>query len=359
MIDFLKIILPWLVAFGFGIIITPIITKALYKYKVWPKNKGDKCEIMNDDGKVDRLKIINKEDTKKTPRMGGIVIIFSVFFSIFFFWITSYLIHGDVSGKMDYLSRNQTWLPLVAFTTGAILGFIDDYLTVKSIKIGKHFGLPLKYRILVVLGLSFSASIWFFNNLNYIQNIHIPFIDHFYPIGIWIIPLFVLVFTSVFATSNIDGLDGLAAGIMVNIFAAMGVIAYFQDFINIAAFSFSISGAVLAFLWFNVQPARFYMGEVGYNALSFALGMIAFLTDTMLYLPIIAFPLFANLVVTVLQVFWIRVFKRRLFSIAPMHHIFEAKGWTTSKIVMRYWIISTISAVTGVVVVVLDKGLSL
>ena len=135
-----------------------------------------------------------------------------------------------------------------------------------------------------------------------------------------------MVFTSVFATSNIDGLDGLSGGIMAVIYSVMGFIALYQNLPNISALCFVIVGGVLAFLWFNVPPAKFYMTEVGYNALSFTLVIVAFMTHTVLLLPIIAFPLFVTLLSTILQVISIRVFKKRIFKIAPLHHHFEAIG---------------------------------
>jgi len=139
----------------------------------------------------------------------------------------------------------------------------------------------------------------------------VPFWGDFY-LGSFFIIFFVLVFTSVFATSNIDGLDGLSGGVMAVIYAVMGFIALFQDKLDISAFSFVVVGGILAFLWYNIPPAKFYMTEVGYNALSFSLVIIAFMTDTVLLLPIIAFPLFMTLITTILQVLSIRILKKRI-----------------------------------------------
>jgi len=164
----------------------------------------------------------------------------------------------------------------------------------------------------------------------------------------------VLVFTSIFATSNIDGLDGLSGGIMTIIYSALGFIAFFQDKFNIATFCFVIVGATLSFLWFNVPPARFYMTEIGYNALSFTLVIIAFMTDTVLLLPIIAFVLFINLLTTVMQVFSIRILKKRIFKVIPLHHHFEASGWGEAQIVMRYWIVSVMRAIIGIILTIIS-----
>ncbi|EFK97409.1 Phospho-N-acetylmuramoyl-pentapeptide- transferase [sediment metagenome] len=117
-----------------------------------------------------------------------------------------------------------------------------------------------------------------------------------------------------------------SGGVMAVIYSIIGFIAFYQDKLDISAFSFVVVGGILSFLWFNIPPAKFYMTEIGYNALSFTLVIITFMTDTVLLLPIIAFPLFITLISTILQVFSVRLFKKRLFKIAPLHHHFEAIG---------------------------------
>ncbi len=359
-LSIIKVLIPWVVSFLFGIFITPVVLAYLYKYKAWRKNGFEKKEVILGDKNGQISETINKViRDKKTPRMGGIVIVLSVMFTVFLFWIVSFGIFGNVSGEIDFLSRSQTWLPLAAFFAGAILGLFDDIFTIRNTKFrkGKFVGLPLKHRLVFVIIIASFFAWWFYEKLGYSQ-VLIPFYGN-YELGLLFIPFFILVFTSVFATSNIDGLDGLSGGIMASVFAAMGFIAYNQGMIDIAALSFVIVGAILAFLWFNVSPARFYMTEVGYNALSFSLVIIAFMTDTVLLLPIIAFILFINLAATVMQVFSIKVFKKRIFKVVPLHHHFEVKGWSETQIVLRYWIITIITAVFGVslAVISLSPGL--
>jgi len=150
------------------------------------------------------------------------------------------------------------------------------------------------------------------------------------------IPLFVIILLAVFSTSVIDGIDGLAGGVLAIIFGAYATIAFGKDMIDIAALSGVISGAILAFLWFNIPPARFYMGETGILGLMVVLTVIAFLTDTVLLLPIIAFPLVATTASVLIQITSYRFFgKRRVFKIAPLHHHFRALGWPREKVVMR------------------------
>jgi len=148
----------------------------------------------------------------------------------------------------------------------------------------------------------------------------------------------------------IDGLDGLAGGVLASVFAAFSVIAFFNDQIDISALSGAIAGAILAFLWFNIPPARFYMGETGMMALTVVLAVIAFLTDSVLLLPIIALPLVATSASVILQVhIFHKLLKRKLFRVTPLHHHFQALGWSREKVVMRYWIVSIISAITGLI----------
>ncbi len=349
-LNIIKILVPWIVSFLFGLFITPIVLSYLYKYKTWRKENSCKKEVhlkISDEEEQKVSEIINKTGKdQKTPRMGGLVIILSVLFTTILFWAISFGIFGNPSGKIDFLSRDQTWLLLAAFIAGAVLGFLDDILTIKNVKIGKFIGFPLKYRLIFVSFFALFAAWWFYAKLGYDQ-VLIPFYGN-YDLGILFIPFFILVFVSIYATSNIDGLDGLAGGVMAIIFAAMGFIAFFQNLINISAFSFVIVGGILAFLWFNISPARFYMSEIGYNALSFTLVILAFMTNTVFLLPIIALMLLLTLFSTVLQVASIKLFKRKIFKIAPLHHHFEAKGWSESQIVLRYWIISIISAIFGV-----------
>lgn len=347
MLEIIKVLIPGLIAFSLGMALTPIILAKLYQYKLYRKKTSFKNVCLLDENNQ-ISEIINK--TKRdlnTPRMGGLVIIFAVLITTVIFWLISFGFFGNPSGKIDFLSRSQTWLPLAAFVAGSLIGLLDDYLTIRNLGKTKN-GLQLSYRIIFVIFSALLASFWFFYKLG-MDSVFIPFYGDFF-LGILFIPFFIIVFLAVFATSNIDGLDGLAGGLMAIIYSAVGLIAFFQDKFNIAALSFVIVGALLAFLWSNVSPAKFYLGEVGYNALSFTLVIIAFVTNSVFLLPIIAIMLFINLNVTVLQVFSIRFLKKRFLKVAPLHHYFELLGWSEQQIVIRYWIVSIVFAIIGVVI---------
>jgi len=191
-------------------------------------------------------------------------------------------------------------------------------------------------------------SSWFYLKLDF-SSIHIPF-NGSLELGLWFIPFFIIVMLATFSTSVIDGIDGLSGGVFASVFTAFAVIAFINNQIDISALSGAIAGGILAFLWFNVPPARFYMGETGILALTVVLAVIAFLTDSVLLLPIIAFPLVATSLSVIIQMISYKFFnKHRVFKVSPLHHHFQALGWSREKVVMRYWIVSVISAFTGVI----------
>ncbi len=172
--------------------------------------------------------------------------------------------------------------------------------------------------------------------------------------GLLFILFFIIVTLATFSTGVIDGVDGLSGGVMSAVFTAYGMIAYLHGQVDIATLCFVIVGGIMAFLWFNIPPAMFYLTETGMLALSLSLSVIAFLTDAVMYLPIIAFPLLVTTASVILQLFWKRVFKKKLFLVAPLHHHFQAKGWPAYKVAMRYWIVSYMCAMLGVITVLIS-----
>jgi len=182
----------------------------------------------------------------------------------------------------------------------------------------------------------------------------IPFVGEV-NLGIFLIPLFVTVMLAMFSGGVIDGIDGLSGGIFAAIFSAYAGIAFFQNQIDLAAFCAVLVGGILAFLWFNIPPARFYMGETGILGLTTALTVVAFLTKSVLALIIISLPLLATSASVIIQLLSKKYLGRKIFKVAPVHHHFEAIGWPAYKVTMRYWVISVILAIVGVVVALVGK----
>ncbi|MEK7588625.1 MAG: phospho-N-acetylmuramoyl-pentapeptide-transferase, partial [Patescibacteria group bacterium] len=189
---------------------------------------------------------------------------------------------------------------------------------------------------------------WFFSKLG-MDSIHIPFDGYLY-LGFLFIPAVILVMLGTFSGGVIDGIDGLAGGVVSAIFAAYSVVAFMGNYLDIAALCGVIAGAVLAFLWFNIPPARFYMGEVGMMPLTITLAAVAFLTDTVLILPIIAFPLVVTSLSSSIQLLSKKFFGRRVFKVAPIHHHFEALGWPSHKVTMRFWVLAVIFSIIGIII---------
>jgi phospho-N-acetylmuramoyl-pentapeptide-transferase len=354
-LSLIKLFLPVVLTFTIGILITPLFTDIFYKYQMWKKVP----RIVDGAKKKDEMsEAFKKLGTDKmelhTPRVGGMIIWVSVIFATASLFLISFLVPTEITTKLNFISKNQTVLPFLALLVGAIIGLVNDLMTV-YVKGGLFInGFPRWYLVGIVALSGLIFSLWFYFKLG-MNGIEIPFIDHFSYLGIWFIPFFVLVFMATFSSGVIDGIDGLAGGVMAIIFASLSTIAFFHNQIDIAAFSLVVAGAILAFLWFNIPPARFWMGETGMLGLVFCLVVIVFLTNTVLILPIIGFPLVITSASSFIQIISkkIRGPKGKIFLVAPLHHHFEALGWSREKITMRYWIISVIFAVVGVIVALL------
>ena len=355
--DIAKVFIPTALAFFIGIFITALFTHFFYKYKLWKKTarKDDKNLPASEEISSAFKQIHNTEEEIRTPRPGGMIVWVSILITILVVFIISKLLPTDATLKLNFLSRNQTLLPFFALIVGALIGLIDDFLTI-YIKEGIfRNGFPRSWIILIVSIVGIISGLWFYSKLG-IDTIHIPFAGD-WQLGFLIVPLFLLVFLGTFSSGVIDGIDGLAGGVLISIFAAFGTIAYFQNQIDLAAFSGAIIGAMLAFLWFNIPPARFYLGETGMMGLVFSLPIIVFLTDKVFIFIIIALPLVATSLSSFIQIISKKIRgpeKGKIFRVAPLHHHLEAIGWPRPKITMRYWVISVMSAVVGVILAMIS-----
>ncbi len=347
MADLFKVIAPAVLTFAVGIAITPLITHYLYQYRVWKKQGARQALDGTDASEFNRLHG-NLETEVRTPRMGGIVIWGSVLLTVSGITLVASVWPTAATVKFDFLSRDQTWIPLMTLLIGALVGFINDVLDV--VEGGK--GLALRYRLLIIFLLSTFIGWWFYDKLD-VVTLGIPFFTPVH-LGIFIIPLFIATAMTLYASGVIDGIDGLSGGVFAAIFASYTMIAFTQNQINLAAFAASILGGILAFLWFNIPPARFYMTETGTMALTLTIAVLAFTTDTLgngigvAVLPIIGFLLFITVASNVIQVAGKKLFGVKVFRIAPLHHHFEAIGWPGYKVVMRYWVLAVICAFMGV-----------
>ena len=344
-LDILKVIIPPVLTFFIGVAITPLFTKYFYEYKMWkkaPRSQSDTIEAF--------VNIHNTESEISTPRVGGIIIWMSVLLTIFSIYLASVFFPTNITTKLSFLSREQTLIPLAALIFGALLGLFDDALQIMGKgDYAKDNPAYRKIKILLITIIGAMIGYWFYYKLG-MTAVHFPFWKDI-NLGLWFIPFFVVVMLATFSTSVIDGIDGLAGGVLASIFGAFAVIAFVHHQIDISAFCGSITGGILAFLWFNIPPARFYMGETGMLGLTITLSVIAFLTNSSLILPIIALPLAVTSFSVILQILSYKFRNgKRVFKLAPLHHHFQAIGWSREKIVMRYWVISTVFAAIGIVI---------
>lgn len=354
----IKVFIPATAAFMIGIAFAPILTHYLYKYKVWKKSAGKVALDGTTATEFEKLRTSGetREGTEtKTPRMGGILIWATAAFVTFAMWALARLAPFPTFQKLDFLSRSQTWMPLFTLLAGALMGFINDIFDIRE---GGERGVKIATRLLFVTIISGFIGWWFYVKLNMI-GIGIP-TDGVLYLGSLIIPLFIFVSLGLYAGGVIDGIDGLSGGVFASAFMAYAGIAYFQNQIDLAAFCATLTGAILAFLWFNIPPARFWMTETGTMGLTMTLAVIAFLTDTLgggygvAALPIIAFLLVITVLSNVVQVLSKKLRGgKKVFRIAPLHHHFEAIGWPSYKVTMRYWIISIMCAVVGMTLALL------
>ena len=239
------------------------------------------------------------------------------------------------------------------FIAAAVLGLSDDLFQIYQKGGYKGGGIELSLRIGLILLIAAVGAYWFYFKLDW-RTIYIPFVGDFYING-WYLPLFIIVTLATFSGGVIDGIDGLSGGVFASIFAAYGGIAFFRGQIDLAAFCAVIAGAILAFLWFNIPPARFYMSETGTMGLTVALTTVAFLTDSVAVLPIIGFLLVVESGSVIIQFASKRWRGKKVFLVAPVHHHFEAIGWPGYKVTMRFWVISVVFAIVGIVAALIGR----
>ena len=335
--QFLRAGLTAFITFALSMTLTPLFTYFAYKNKWW-KNARTTTWISN--GKEDAevySSLHSSKHKRHIPTMAGILI-----------WIPVAIIT-----LVTNFDRTQTWLLLFALVSVGILGLIDDYINIKGLGAGIA-GIKAKVKIGWLLAISFAGAFWFYFKLGR-SFIDIPIIG-VVNIKYWYIPLFILVVVSAANAVNItDGLDGLSGGLLILAFGAYSIISLLQGYYGIAAFCASIVGAVLSYTWFNIFPARFFMGDTGAVSLGATLGVVAMLTDTVFLLPIIASVFVFETLSVIIQLISKKFFGKKVFLSAPIHHHLEAKGWPEPKVTMRFWVIGSISAVFGIVLNLLGK----
>ncbi len=330
----LKMLSLSVASFVLAMILTPLYTTLAYKWQLWKRPRqttvtGAPATILN--------QLHGEKHKRHIPTMAGVVFIMAV----------------SIVTLVFNLSRGQTWLPLAAFFAAGLVGLADDIFNIRSNGQGKA-GLPPKVKLLLVTLIGIAGG-WFFYQKLGVSSIHWPGIHGSVHIGWLIVPLFVLVVVATANAVNIsDGLDGLAGGLTTTAFGAYAIIAALEHRYGVAAFCLTMVGALMSYTWFNIFPARFFMGDSGSFALGTALGVVAMLTDTVLLLPVIGLVFVAEAGSVILQITSKKLRNgKKIFRISPVHHHFEAGGWPETKVTMRFWLVGQIVALIGLVLFVM------
>ncbi len=329
--ELLRIFIISMIGFFVALLATPFWVNFLYKYHFWKKPKeetlyGQKASVYQ--------QLHGEKHRRNIPTMAGVL-----------YWLIVILVSLNFN-----LTRSQTYLPLFALLSVGVIGAIDDWFNIRGI--GGVKGVRARHKMLWLFVVAGLGAWWFFYKLGF-NSFHLPGIGDFI-VGWWYIPIFIFVILAVANAFNItDGLDGLSGGLFVIAFSAYGVLALVNGQVSLAILCATVVGVLLAYLWFNIFPARFFGGDTYALAFGATLGVVAMLIKGgvgVVVLPFIAFiPLIETLSV-MLQMAYRKVYKKKLFLIAPLHHHFEAIGWPEPKVTMRFWVIGAVLATIGVVI---------
>lgn len=332
----IRILLLGFLGFLVSMLITPVYTTLAYRLQWWKKPRdtattGEKATMF--------MKLHAGKHKRLIPTMAGAV-----------FVVAACLVTLPFN-----LVREETWLPLAAFVGAAAVGLLDDLINIRGDGKGVA-GLRAKIKLALTTLVATVGGLYFYFKLD-VSTIHIPIAGTDLSVGWLIIPIFIAVVVATANAVNIsDGLDGLAGGLTATAFMVYAVIAILEQRYGVAGFCLTIVGALLSYTWFNVYPARFFMGDVGSFALGTALGVVAMITDTVLLLPIIGLVFVAEAGSSAIQILSKKLRGgKKVFKIAPIHHHFEASGWPETKVTMRFWIIGQVAAVLGLLTFLLGR----
>lgn len=320
--------------FGLSMLITPLYTTLAYRYKWW---KQQRSEAWSGGEATVYSKLHAAKHHRHIPTMAGLV------------FVSAVLIVTLVAN----LDRGQTWLPLAAMVGSGLIGLVDDWINIRAV--GKGIaGMRAKIKFTLHSAVALLGGWWFYAKLG-VDSVNTGFGELY--VGALIILVFWFVVIATANSVNItDGLDGLAGGLLVSSFAAYAVIAVLEGQYHLAGLCLTIVGALLSYTWFNIYPARFFMGDAGSFALGTALGVIALQTNTIYLLPIIGIVYVAETGSVIIN----RTSRKlrggkKVFLSSPIHHHFEAIGWPETKVTMRFWILGQVAGVIGIVLFLLER----
>jgi len=285
-----------------------------------------------------------------TPNAGGILIILTtiILSAIFYKLVPGYEIRTRAFG-FNWTSL-ILYLTLVSF---GLLGFYDDIRKFYGLKQSGVWGLRIRYKVLLQFILAVFLGYLLYTKMH-LQAVQVPFFDFDVQLGyLYIIWAATVIFATTNAVNITDGLDGLATGLTIISLVAFWFLSSFSHFNDVGLFIAVMVGSLLAFLYFNIYPARVWLGDTGALALGGMLAVIALMIDASLVLPFIGLVFVIEGASSLLQIFTKGAFKKRIFIAAPLHHHFEARGWDETKVTMRFWLAGAIFAFVGLFIALL------
>ena len=304
-----KIVMAIVISFIVASILGPIIIPLLHKLKFG--------QNIREEGPKSHLKKAG------TPTIGGLIFIFATI-------ITMFIMVGNPT--------DEAMIALYSFVGFGFVGFLDDLL--KIIK-KKNEGLTSGQKMILLLIVSGFLTWYAYKYIG--TSINIPFLNGQINLGLFYIPAAMFYFAGVTNAVNLtDGLDGLATSVTVLVTTFLGIISYNLGHISLAIFCVALAGALLAFLRFNAFPARVFMGDTGSLALGGAVAMVALILKMPLILVLIGIIYVIETLSVILQVASFKLTGRRIFKMAPIHHHFEQLGWSETKIVSVFSIITVV-----------------
>lgn len=318
------------VVFCMAIFLTPIYTNLAFRFRWWKKIRNK--DILGKSAPV-FYKLNHDKHERKIPTMAGIVMIVAI----------------TIITMLTNWSRGETYLPVAALLFAGSLGLLDDVINLIGSNRDGRAGLSPLFKFSVLLIIALAMSFYFYFKLGY-SSVSIPFLNQV-DLGFMYIPLaaFIILSTGI-AVNTTDGLDGLAGGLLIIVFGALAIVSYAQGLYSLSAFCGACVGALTAYTWFNIYPARFFMGDVGAYALGTTLAVVALLTDSAFIMPIIGGIFVAEAGSVVIQIFYRKLMKKKFFIASPLHLHLQALGWHETRVTMRFWLLGVVLGLIGVAI---------
>ena len=335
------ILIAGIISFIISFILYPFYIKLLVKLKAGKTLRDDATS----GGKAEIFNSLHKKK-KWTPTMWAALILFITAFMI----VVSIILNKLWYIKYSLLNQKETYIILFAFFSMWILWLIDDWLNIKWV--GKVKWLTAKMKLIWMFLFSSFIAYWFYFKLwvDYV----ILWDEKIYIWFFYFILTFIFTVKLVNAVNITDGLDGLAGWIIAMILVALWIMTYFQHWYLATTVLSVIIATLIAFLWYNINPAKVFMWDSGSLALGWLIASVIYLLWIKLWIWLIIFPLllivFIELASSFLQIFWKKVFKRKLFKIAPFHHNLEYRWYAEYTIVMKLWLIQAVLTAIAMII---------